>query len=379
MELGIRIVFALVVICVLIYITYYVLRIVNKKMLGRKGEYIKIVDLLPLSQDSILVLVEIGDKVILLGKTQKSITFLKEFSKDQLFNLGEQHHSFKNIIDNQINSSFEMKNKVLNLYNLIKDSEGKEDDEKNKSLYIISTLLLILITTCTKKEIAFATASLNINLGNPQNPNDVSSALQLIIFLTILTLAPSILIMMTSFTRILIVLGFIRNALGTQQMPPNQILIGLALFLTFFVMAPVTDKIYTQAYQPYINGRITSQEALKRAEEPLKEFMLKNTRKKDLDLFVKLSNVNPNTNVKDLPLRVVVPAFIISELKSAFEMGFLIYVPFLIIDMVVASILMSMGMLMIPPVMISLPFKILLFILVDGWNLVVESLVRSFK
>ncbi|BCS80476.1 flagellar type III secretion system pore protein FliP [Anaerocellum diazotrophicum] len=251
--------------------------------------------------------------------------------------------------------------------------------KKNKSLYIISTLLSILITICVKKEIALATASLNINLGNPQNPNDVSSALQLIIFLTILTLAPSILIMMTSFTRILIVLGFIRNALGTQQMPPNQILIGLALFLTFFVMAPVTDKIYTQAYLPYINGRITSQEALKKAEEPLKEFMLKNTRKKDLDLFVKLSNVNPNTNVKDLPLRVVVPAFIISELKSAFEMGFLIYVPFLIIDMVVASILMSMGMLMIPPVMISLPFKILLFILVDGWNLVVESLVRSFK
>lgn len=251
--------------------------------------------------------------------------------------------------------------------------------KKNKSLYIISTLLLILITVCAKKEIAFASASLNINLGSPQNPKDVSSALQLIIFLTILTLAPSILIMMTSFTRILIVLGFVRNALGTQQMPPNQILIGLALFLTFFVMAPVTDKIYTQAYQPYINGRITSQEALKRAEEPLKEFMLKNTRKKDLDLFVKLSNVNPNTNVKDLPLRVVVPAFIISELKSAFEMGFLIYVPFLIIDMVVASILMSMGMLMIPPVMISLPFKILLFILVDGWNLVVESLVKSFN
>ncbi|ADQ05376.1 flagellar biosynthetic protein FliP [Caldicellulosiruptor owensensis OL] len=251
--------------------------------------------------------------------------------------------------------------------------------KRSKSLYIISTLLSILITVCFKKELAFATANININLGNPQNPDDISSALQLIIFLTILTLVPSILIMMTSFTRILIVLGFVRNALGTQQMPPNQILIGLALFLTFFVMAPVTDKIYTQAYQPYINGEITSQEALKRAEVPLKEFMLKNTRKKDLDLFVKLGNVNPNTNIRDLPLRVVVPAFIISELKSAFEMGFLIYVPFLIIDMTVASILMSMGMLMIPPVMISLPFKILLFILVDGWNLVVESLVRSFK
>uniref|UniRef100_A0A7C5V322 Flagellar biosynthetic protein FliP n=1 Tax=Caldicellulosiruptor owensensis TaxID=55205 RepID=A0A7C5V322_9FIRM len=251
--------------------------------------------------------------------------------------------------------------------------------KRSRSLYIISTLLSILITVCFKKELAFATANININLGNPQNPDDISSALQLIIFLTILTLAPSILIMMTSFTRILIVLGFVRNALGTQQMPPNQILIGLALFLTFFVMAPVTDKIYTQAYQPYIKGQITSQEALKRAEQPLKEFMLKNTRKKDLDLFIKLGNVNPNTNVKDLSMRVVVPAFIISELKSAFEMGFLIYVPFLIIDMVVASILMSMGMLMIPPVMISLPFKILLFILVDGWNLVVESLVRSFK
>ncbi|WAM32114.1 flagellar type III secretion system pore protein FliP [Caldicellulosiruptor naganoensis] len=250
---------------------------------------------------------------------------------------------------------------------------------KKRFLYILSTGLIILIIAFCKIETAFATASFSLNLGDMNNPKDVSSAIQLIIFFTLLTLAPSILIMMTSFTRILIVLGFVRNALGTQQMPPNQILIGLALFLTFFIMAPVGQKIYTQSYQPYIKGEITSQEALKRAEVPLREFMLKNTRKKDLDLFVKLSNVNPNTDVRKLPLRVVIPAFIISELKSAFEMGFIIYVPFLIIDMVVASILMSMGMLMIPPVMISLPFKILLFILVDGWGLVVESLVRSFK
>jgi len=250
---------------------------------------------------------------------------------------------------------------------------------KKRFLYIISTGFILLIITFFKNEIAAASASFSLNLGNMNNPKDVSSAIQLIIFLTILTLAPSILIMMTSFTRILIVLGFVRNALGTQQMPPNQILIGLALFLTFFIMAPVGDKIYTQSYQPYIKGQITSQEALKRAEGPIKEFLLKNTRKKDLDLFIKLSNTNPSTDVKSLPLRIVIPAFIISELKSAFEMGFIIYVPFLIIDMVVASILMSMGMLMIPPVMISLPFKILLFILVDGWGLVVESLIRSFK
>ncbi|ABP66876.1 flagellar biosynthetic protein FliP [Caldicellulosiruptor saccharolyticus DSM 8903] len=250
---------------------------------------------------------------------------------------------------------------------------------KKRLLNILSTGFIILIITFFKNEIAAASASFSLNLGDMNNPRDVSSAIQLIIFLTILTLAPSILIMMTSFTRILIVLGFVRNALGTQQMPPNQILIGLALFLTFFIMAPVGERIYTQSYLPYIKGQITSQEALKRAEAPIKEFMLKNTRKKDLDLFIKLSNTNPTTNVRNLPLRVVIPAFIISELKSAFEMGFIIYVPFLIIDMVVASILMSMGMLMIPPVMISLPFKILLFILVDGWGLVVESLIKSFK
>lgn len=251
---------------------------------------------------------------------------------------------------------------------------------RKKLSYIISSSLMVFITVMIHfKDVAFASLQMNLNLGDTNNPSDVSGAIQLIILLTILSLAPSILIMMTSFTRILIVLGFVRNALGTQQMPPNQILIGLALFLTFFIMAPVGDKIYTQSYQPYIKGEITSQEALKRAEKPLKEFMLKNTRKKDLDLFVRLSNTDKNTKTNDLPLRIVVPAFIISELKSAFEMGFIIYVPFLIIDMVVASVLMSMGMLMIPPVMISLPFKILLFIMVDGWGLVVESLITSFK
>ncbi|MEZ0537779.1 flagellar type III secretion system pore protein FliP [Caldicellulosiruptoraceae bacterium PP1] len=250
---------------------------------------------------------------------------------------------------------------------------------KKPLTYILSSLILINVVVLLKFDKVFSAPSLNLSLGDSTKPNDVSTTLQIIIFLTILSLAPSILILMTSFTRILIVLGFVRNALGTQQMPPNQILIGLALFLTFFIMAPVGTNIYNQSYVPYTKGQITSQEALKRAETPIKDFMLKNTRSKDLKLFMDLGKIDNNTDIKKLPIHVVVPAFVISELKTAFEMGFIIYVPFLVIDIVVASTLMSMGMLMIPPVMISLPFKILLFILVDGWGLVVESLVTSFK
>lgn len=243
---------------------------------------------------------------------------------------------------------------------------------------ILSTSILFFIVFIYKVDRVFA-ASINIDLGDTTNPNNVSSTIQLIILLTILSLAPSILILMTSFTRILIVLGFVRNALGTQQMPPNQILIGLSLFLTFFIMAPVGKEIYTKSYIPYTKQEITFQQAIKSGEMPLKNFMLRNTRKKDLNLFITLGKVPANTKTTDLPLHIVIPAFVISELKTAFEMGFIIYLPFLVIDIVVASTLMSMGMLMIPPVMISLPFKILLFILVDGWGLVVESLVTSFK
>jgi flagellar biosynthetic protein FliP len=197
--------------------------------------------------------------------------------------------------------------------------------------------------------------------------------------LTVLSLAPALLMMVTSFTRIIIVLSLVRNALGVQQMPSNQIIIGLALFLTFFIMAPVWQQVNEEALKPYYEDRINGEEALALASTPVKNFMLKQTREKDLALFVKLSKEKRPEKPMDITLPVLIPAFVISELKTAFQIGFLIFLPFFIIDIVVASILLSMGMMMLPPIMISLPFKLLLFVLVDGWYLIVESLVRSFK
>ncbi|MDD3267772.1 MAG: flagellar type III secretion system pore protein FliP [Syntrophomonadaceae bacterium] len=221
---------------------------------------------------------------------------------------------------------------------------------------------------------------MNLQLGGGTGePQDLSSALQLIILITILTLAPSIIILLTSFIRIIVVLGFIRSSLATQQMPPNQVLIGLALFLTFFVMAPTLQQVNSQALQPYLKGQITQEAAFDTGMKPLRSFMFKQTREKDLALFVKLSKITRPKNFNDIPNYVLIPSFVISELKTAFQIGFIIFIPFLVIDMVVASALMSMGMMMLPPMMISLPFKILLFVLVDGWNLVIQSLMMSFK
>ncbi len=206
-----------------------------------------------------------------------------------------------------------------------------------------------------------------------------SSLINLFILLTLLSLIPAILVMFTSFTRIVVVLAFLRQAIGGQQIPPNPVLIGLSLFLTLFVMSPVVQSVQTNAITPYLNEEITFGEALQRAEPAVKEFMLKQTREKDLALFMKISGMEKKVKSPDeLPLRIVVPAFAISELRTAFEIGFLIYLPFLVIDMVVASVLLSLGMMMLPPVIISLPFKLLLFVLVDGWNLMIGSLVRSF-
>ncbi|MCL4424595.1 MAG: flagellar type III secretion system pore protein FliP [Firmicutes bacterium] len=212
-----------------------------------------------------------------------------------------------------------------------------------------------------------------------KSPAEVSSTLQILFGLTILSLAPSILVLMTSFTRIIIVLSFLRSALGTQQMPPNQVLIGLSLFLTFFIMAPVFNQMNVDAWQPYQAGEISQAEAIQRGTLPLRDFMLKMTREKDLALFVNLSGREAPQGPQDIPTYVLIPAFVISELKSAFQMGFMLYVPFIVIDMVIASTLMSMGMMMLPPMMLSLPFKILLFVLVDGWHLVVQSLIMSFR
>ncbi|HWR43154.1 flagellar type III secretion system pore protein FliP [Sporomusa sp.] len=221
----------------------------------------------------------------------------------------------------------------------------------------------------------------NINIGVEQanNPQDMALSLQILLTLTVLSLAPSILVMMTSFTRIIVVLSFLRSALGTQQMPPNQILVGLALFLTFFTMSPYFDQVNKSALQPMLTGTITQETALTEAVKPMREFMFKQTRENDLALFVNLSEMPRPNSPEDVPTSVLIPAFVISELKTAFQIGFLIYIPFIVIDMVVASTLMAMGMIMVPPVMISLPFKILLFILVDGWHLIIRSLVTSFN
>lgn len=217
-----------------------------------------------------------------------------------------------------------------------------------------------------------------IDIFSSSDPSAISTSVRLIILLTILSIAPGILILMTSFTRIVVVLSFVRTSLATQQMPPNQVLIGLALFLTFFIMAPTFSEVYEEALQPLFDEEITLDEAYENASVPLKEFMAKHTRQKDLALFMNYTNAERPETVQDIPLTTLIPAFAISELKTAFQMGFMIFIPFLIIDMAVASVLMSMGMMMLPPVMISLPFKILLFVLVDGWYLIIHSVLQGY-
>jgi flagellar biosynthetic protein FliP len=220
---------------------------------------------------------------------------------------------------------------------------------------------------------------IDIGVRAASSPQDVSLSLQILFLLTVLSLAPAILMMTTSFTRIAIVLSFLRQALGTQQIPPNQVLIGLAMFLTFFNMNPVFTKINNNALQPYLDGKIKQTEALTEAVKPMREFMFAQVRDKDVALFIYLSKAPRPASRDDVPTMTLIPAFVLSELKTAFQMGFIIFIPFLIIDMVVASTLMSMGMMMLPPVTISLPFKILLFVMIDGWHLIVRSLMTSFR
>ncbi|MDF2545852.1 MAG: flagellar biosynthetic protein FliP [Anaerosolibacter sp.] len=220
---------------------------------------------------------------------------------------------------------------------------------------------------------------IGLSLDEANSPREVANSIEILFMLTVLALAPSILMMMTCFTRIIIVLSFVRKAISTQTTPPNQVLIGLALFLTFFIMAPIGAEINNNAIQPYLAEEISQEEALNEAMEPIREFMFKQTREKDLALFINISGSEKPNKVEDVPTKALIPAFIISELKTGFQIGFVLFIPFIVIDMVVASTLMSMGMMMLPPVMISLPFKILLFIMVDGWNLIIKSLIMGFK
>jgi flagellar biosynthetic protein FliP len=242
-----------------------------------------------------------------------------------------------------------------------------------RGLALVTLTILLTLGTSTA-----GWAAIPLGLDQALAPERLSTSLILFLILTALSLAPALIVMVTSFTRLVVVFSFLRHALGTQQMPPNQVLIALSLFLTFFIMAPVWHDIQSSAVQPYVDQKLTGEEAVQRGLQPLKTFMCKQTREKDLALFLSIMKAPRPKNFQDIPIAAVVPAFMISELRTAFEIGFLLFLPFLIIDMVVASVLLSMGMMMLPPVMISLVFKVLLFVLVDGWNILVGSLVRSF-
>jgi flagellar biosynthetic protein FliP len=220
---------------------------------------------------------------------------------------------------------------------------------------------------------------INFSVDGANSPKDYVDNIKILIFMTVLTLLPSFVIMMTSFTRIIVTFSFLKNAMGVQQSIPSQVMVGLALFLTIFIMAPTYNEINSKAFQPFMNGTITQDAAIEAGSKPLRQFMLKQTREKDLKLFMDVSKQGDNITKDNVPLYVVIPAFSISELKTAFEIGFLLYIPFLVIDLVVASVLMSMGMMMLPPAMVSLPFKLVLFIMVDGWYLLVKSLILSFS
>lgn len=254
--------------------------------------------------------------------------------------------------------------------------------KKTGRMFIKVFITLIIVVSSYEvfaQNLPIPIPKINIGIEEARTPTDVALALQLLFLLTILTLVPSIIMMMTSFIRVIIVLSFVRQALGTQQAPPQQIITGLALFLTFFIMAPTLVKVNDVALQPFLAGKMSPTEAIEKAAVPFREFMFKQTREKDLDLFLGMSKLPRPKTREDVPTYVLIPAFMVSELTSAFQMGIALFIPFLVIDMIVASVLMSMGMIMVPPVMISLPFKILLFVMVDGWNLLARSLILSFQ
>lgn len=253
------------------------------------------------------------------------------------------------------------------------------EKQTGKSLWLIILFVYVLLFYSTNIFADFKIPSLDLRLSETDNPDNIVPAMKIVGILTVLSIAPAILLMMTSFTRILIVLSFVRQAIGTQTMPPNQVVIGLSLFLTFFTMSPILDKINDSAITPYMEKKITQEEALNEVLTPMRAFMTKQTRESDLGLFYNIRGSDKPASPADIPITTLIPAFMISELKTAFQVGFLIYIPFLIIDMVISSILMAMGMMMLPPTVVSLPFKIILFVLADGWSMIVNSLVKSFN
>lgn len=246
------------------------------------------------------------------------------------------------------------------------------------TILVLIPLMLAPLNSAQAVDPGDGAGLLNIDVTRGDDPGKVGVVMQIFLLLTVLSLAPSILIMVTCFTRIAIVLSLLRQAIGAAQLPPNQIIIGLSLFLTIFIMSPVWQTVHQEALKPYLDNQMTSSEAFKRATVPVRDFMIKQTREKDLALLMGIAKKERPKNMDDVPTTVLIPAFMVSELKTAFQIGFMLYIPFLIIDMVVASVLLSMGMMMLPPVMVSLPFKLMIFVLTDGWYLIIGSLVKSF-
>lgn len=327
---------------------YLLLRFLKQRVLPNKG-LIEIVQYQPFGPKKGVAIVKVLKEYLVLGIADESISIL---SKPNPSDVEEAMKQQPAITSHQ--------------------PLGIKDFIKRKFFYFA----LLPIASCLLPDLSFAAPA-------PPPPAGgflgLTTPLELLLFLTLLSILPAILVMTTCFTRIVVVLSFLRQALGTPQVPPTQVIIGLSLFITLFVMSPVVDRIYADAYQPYTKKEINAEEAFNRAGVPLKEFMLKQTREKDLALFLKMSKSERPATPMDLPMRVVIPAFAIGELKKAFEIGFLIFLPFLVIDMVVASVLLSMGMMMLPPIMVSMPFKLLLFVLVDGWDLLIGSLIGGFK
>ena len=267
-----------------------------------------------------------------------------------------------------------MLSKLSNSKNKIKD---KKKTRQKTIILLLFAFFLFFATSCVGEN-QLTAPGVTFSVGEGDDAEEISTGVQLLVLLTVLSLAPSILILATSFTRIIIVLSLLRNAIGTPSTPPNQVLIGFALLLTFFSMAPVYNEVNENAFQPFIEGQITQEVALERASGPLRDFMFRQTHEKDLDLFISMNGQSQPETLDDISMIVLLPAFVVSELRTAFTMGFVLYVPFLVIDMVVASVLLAMGMMMLPPSLISLPFKLLLFVLTDGWFLITQSLLTSF-
>lgn len=371
----------------LIFVCAVCLKLWGRKGIQRKGARLEVVDTLGLGGNRLVCLVKLGKSQVLLGVTDQNVSFLKDLS-------GEEPESAD--LSGGGSSSGQdpgrapvtAGNEPASFVDFLADEYKKAKKRlSGKNFVIIACLLatcfavplLSSAPVCHAAPSTVPVPNINVEIGGQAAQGGLGTALGVLGMLTVLTLAPAILMLTTSFTRIVIVFSFLRSGLGTQQAPPNQVLIGLSLILTFFIMTPTWNAAYQTAIAPYMAGEISTQEAIQRASGPIKDFMLKETREKDLELFATLNTDTPPQSPQDMSVLQVAPAFCISELRTAFEMGFMLYLPFLIVDMVVASTLMSMGMLMLPPVLISLPFKLLLFILVDGWAMVTKSLVAGFR